>query len=102
MAKLIIEIEVQSYNGEEEEMDALLLIGTTIEKIISLAELGIGTFCGTRIEASEATPVHPRGSHDLVIAIEVRKRDRVDTGKRLTLDELIRGQGFDPSDFGLV
>lgn len=38
---------------------------------------------------------------DLVIAIEVRKRDRSDTGERLSLDDLIRGQGFDPSDFGL-
>ena len=38
---------------------------------------------------------------DLAIALEVRKRDQVDTGERLTLEDLIKGQGFNPSDFGL-
>lgn len=36
---------------------------------------------------------------DLSIAREVRKRDRSDTGERMTLDELIRAQGYDPADF---
>jgi hypothetical protein len=36
---------------------------------------------------------------DLVIAALVRARMAEDTGERLTLVELIREQGFDPSDF---
>jgi hypothetical protein len=38
---------------------------------------------------------------DLTAAIEIRKRDREDTGERLTFEELIVQQGFDPSEFGL-
>jgi len=38
---------------------------------------------------------------DLTMALEIRRRDRADDGSRLSLDELIRGQGLDPSDFGL-
>jgi antitoxin StbD len=38
---------------------------------------------------------------DLTIALEVRKRDRADQGERLTLEELIREQGFEPADFDL-
>jgi hypothetical protein len=38
---------------------------------------------------------------DLTMALEIRRHDRADDGSRLSLDELIRGQGLDPSDFGL-
>lgn len=38
---------------------------------------------------------------DLVAALEVRRRDASDTGERLTLEELVRDQGFDPAEFGL-
>lgn len=34
---------------------------------------------------------------DLAIALEVRKRDRVDEGKRLSLDELFEEHSFDRS-----
>lgn len=36
---------------------------------------------------------------DLAIALEVRKRDREDDGTRLSLDQLLRDQGFERSDF---
>jgi len=39
---------------------------------------------------------------DLVVALEVRRRDGSDTGERLEFEDLIREQGFDPADFGLV
>lgn len=39
---------------------------------------------------------------DLAAALEIRKRDRSDTGERLTLEELIASQGMDPKDFGLT
>lgn len=38
---------------------------------------------------------------DFAIALEVRRRDRSDQGTRLSLEELIREQGFEPADFGL-
>jgi antitoxin StbD len=39
---------------------------------------------------------------DLVAALEIRRRDESDSGERMTLEELIRDQGFDPRDFGLA
>lgn len=36
---------------------------------------------------------------DLRVAEDIQIRDAADTGARLTFDELIRGQGFDPADF---
>ncbi len=38
---------------------------------------------------------------DLAAALQIRQRDRADAGERLTLEELIREQGFDPAEFGL-
>lgn len=38
---------------------------------------------------------------ELAIEIEVRRRDRRDEGERITLEQLIRDQGFDPGDFGV-
>lgn len=38
---------------------------------------------------------------DLAIALEVRKRDREDSGERLSLGQLIRDQGFDLKDLGV-
>jgi antitoxin StbD len=38
---------------------------------------------------------------DFAAALEIRRRDRADTGERLTLEELITDQGFDPAEFGL-
>lgn len=35
---------------------------------------------------------------DAAIEKEVRRRDRDDTGERMTLEELIREQGFDPDE----
>jgi hypothetical protein len=35
---------------------------------------------------------------DLAAALEVRRRDKSDDGARMTLEELIREQGFDPGD----
>jgi hypothetical protein len=35
---------------------------------------------------------------DIAIAIQVRERDVNDAGERMTLDELIRSQGFAPDD----
>ena len=39
---------------------------------------------------------------DLVAALDVRLRDASDAGERMTLEELIADQGFDPADFGLT
>lgn len=39
---------------------------------------------------------------DAAIAVEVRKRDNTDSGERMTLEDLIRSQGFEPTDFGLT
>lgn len=36
---------------------------------------------------------------DLRIAEEVRERDSKDAGERMTLEELIEAQGFDPEEF---
>jgi hypothetical protein len=33
-------------------------------------------------------------------AEQVAERDASDTGERITLDELIESQGFDPEEFG--
>ena len=38
---------------------------------------------------------------DHMLAAEIRKRDRDDTGERIDLVDLIREQGFDPADFGI-
>jgi hypothetical protein len=38
---------------------------------------------------------------DLALALEIRRRDHADVGERLSLEELIRRQGYEPSDFGL-
>jgi hypothetical protein len=38
---------------------------------------------------------------DLAIAAEVRRRDQVDDGSRLSLEELAREHGFEPEDVGL-
>jgi antitoxin StbD len=38
---------------------------------------------------------------DLASALEIRRRDRMDDGERMTLEELIEDQGLDPSEFGL-
>ena len=39
---------------------------------------------------------------DLVAALDVRRRDATDTGERMTLEELISDQGFDPAELGLT
>lgn len=38
---------------------------------------------------------------DLAIALEVRARRASDSGDRVTLEEFMREQGYDPADFGL-
>jgi antitoxin StbD len=38
---------------------------------------------------------------DFAAVLEIRRRDREDTGERMTLEELIEEQGFDPADFGV-
>lgn len=51
-------------------------------------------------------PTHLHGCYAerdeaILDAAAVQKRDREDSGERLTADELVRSQGFDPADFGL-
>jgi hypothetical protein len=38
---------------------------------------------------------------DLMIALEVRKRDTEGMGGRVELEEFMREQGYDPADFGI-
>ena len=38
-------------------------------------------------------------AEDLLIALEVRRRDARDSGERLALDDFIREHGLDPEDF---
>jgi PHD/YefM family antitoxin component YafN of YafNO toxin-antitoxin module len=38
---------------------------------------------------------------DVLIADQVAKRDKTDSGERIELADLIRSQGFDPAEFGV-
>jgi hypothetical protein len=38
---------------------------------------------------------------DLLIAVQVRKREVEDSGERVLLEDFMREQGYDPADFGL-
>jgi hypothetical protein len=51
-AKLIIEVQVQSYNGEEEEVAALTQIRDAVDAVVALCEVSVGTFVKTHIQSS--------------------------------------------------
>lgn len=50
MAKLTIQVEVQDYGGEDEEMEVLREIEETVNMVIGLAQLSVGTFVITKID----------------------------------------------------
>lgn len=37
---------------------------------------------------------------DMLIALEIRKRETSDSGERTELDDFIREQGYDPAELG--
>lgn len=48
-----------------------------------------------------AVEEHAELVDDLDIALHVRMRDSADSGERIPLEDFMRQEGYDPSDFGL-
>lgn len=51
--KLVVEIEVQQYSGDEEEKAALEQIRQTVIAVVSLCDVSVGTFVKTDLQNDE-------------------------------------------------
>ena len=51
MPKLVVEIEVQTYGGEDEEKEALEQIRQAIILVTALPEISVGTFVRTEVKS---------------------------------------------------
>jgi hypothetical protein len=53
MLELSVVVQVQSYNGEEEELEALQNIRDAVVAVVALADLSVGTFVVSNIKETE-------------------------------------------------